>query len=70
MEQLINVKLLQKEANKKQLTYQQYIDEYTDAKIKKTGTDSLLKRYNINSITEFRGKSAYSVPIGLSLIHI
>ena len=64
LEQLINVKLLQKEANKKQLTYQQYIDEYTDAKIKKTGTDSLLKRYNINSITEFRGKSAYSVPIG------
>ena len=48
LEQLINVKLLQKEANKKQLTYQQYIDEYTDAKIKKTGTDSLLKRYNIN----------------------
>ena len=48
LEQLINVKLLQKEANKKQLTYQQYIDEYTDAKIKKTGTDSLLKRYKFN----------------------
>lgn len=64
LEQLINVKLLQKEANKKQLTYQQYIDEYADAKIKKIGTDSLLKRYNINSITEFREKSAYSVPIG------
>ena len=38
LEQLINVKLLQKEANKKQLTYQQYIDEYTDAKIQKTCT--------------------------------
>ncbi len=66
LEQLINVKLLQKEASKKQLTYQQYIDEHTDAKIKLFGIDSLLKRYNINSITEFRGKSAYSVLVDSS----
>ena len=33
VEQLINVKLLQKEADKKQLSYQQYIDNYTDNQI-------------------------------------
>ena len=43
LEQLINVKLLQKEANKKQMTYQEFIDDYTDAKIKQLGIDSLLK---------------------------
>ena len=33
VEQSINVKLLQKEADKKQLSYQQYIDNYTDNQI-------------------------------------
>lgn len=63
LNQLINVKLLQKEADKKQLTYQQYINEYTKTKIKKFGIDSMLKRHNISSITDFRGKSGYSVKI-------
>lgn len=63
LEQLINVKLLQKEANKKQMTYQEFIDDYTDARIKQLGIDSLLKKYNIKSITEFRGKSVYSVAV-------
>lgn len=63
LEQLINVKILQKEANKKQMTYQDFIDNYTDAKIKQLGVDSLLKKYNIKSITEFREKSIYSVAV-------
>lgn len=63
LEQLINVKILQKEANKKQMTYQDFIDNYTDAKIKQLGIDSLLKKYNIKSITEFREKSIYSVAV-------
>lgn len=63
LEQLINVKLLQKEANKKQMTYQEFVDDYTDAKIQQLGIDSLLKKYNIKSITEFREKSIYSVSV-------
>lgn len=63
LEQLINVKLLQKEANKKQMTYQEFIDEYTDAKIKQLGRDSLFRKYNIKYITEFREKSIYSVAV-------
>ena len=63
LEQLINVKLLQKEANKKQMTYQEYIDDYVNAQIEQCGIDSLLKRYRLESITEFRGKSIYSVAI-------
>ena len=63
LEQLINVKLLQKEANKKQMTYQEYIDDYVNAQIEQFGIDSLLKRYRLESITEFRGKSIYSVAV-------
>jgi protein-disulfide isomerase len=63
LEQLINVKLLQKEANKRQMTYQEFIDDYTDARIQQLGIDSLFKKYNIKSITEFRGKSVYSVAV-------
>lgn len=63
LEQLINVKILQKEANKKRIKYQQYIDDYADAQIKQFGIDSLLKRYNMQSITEFRGKSIYNVAV-------
>ena len=63
LEQLINVKLLQKEANKKQMSYLEYIDDYTNAQIEQCGIDSLLKRYRLESITEFRGKSIYSVAI-------
>ena len=63
LEQLINVKLLQKEATKKQMTYQEYIDDYVNAQIEQCGIDSLLKRYRLESITEFRGKSIYSVAI-------
>lgn len=63
LEQLINVKLLQKEADKKQMTYQEYIDDYANTQIKKFGIDSLLKQYRLESITEFRGKSIYSVAV-------
>lgn len=63
LEQLINVKLLQKEADKKQMTYQEYIDDYVNTQIKKFGIDSLLKQYRLESITEFRGKSIYSVAV-------
>lgn len=63
LEQLINVKLLQKEADKKQITYQEYIDDYANTQIKKFGIDSLLKQYRLESITEFRGKSIYSVAV-------
>ena len=61
VEQLINVKLLQKEADKKQLSYQQYIDNYTDNQIQRLGIDSLSKRYNLKSIIEFRDANMYNV---------
>lgn len=63
LEQLINVKLLQKEADKKQMTYQQYIDEYTDIQIKQFGMDSLLKRYNMQTITELHANNIYNVKV-------
>lgn len=63
LEQLINVKLLQNEANKKQLTYQQYINSYTDAQIGKLGLDSLFMRYNIQSTIEFRDTNMYNISI-------
>ena len=43
--------------------YLEYIDDYTNAQIEQCGIDSLLKRYRLESITEFRGKSIYSVAI-------
>lgn len=63
LEQLINVKLLQKEADKKQMTYQEYIDDYVNTQMEQFGIDSLLKRYRLESITEFREKSIYSVTV-------
>ena len=66
VEQLINVKLLQKEADKKQLSYQQYIDNYTDNQIQRLGIDSLSKRYNLKSIIEFRDANMYNPQIQIS----
>lgn len=63
LKQLINIKLLQKEADKKQMTYQEYIDDYANTQIGQFGIDSLLKRYRLESITEFREKSIYSVTL-------
>ena len=45
------------------MTYQEYIDDYVNAQIEQFGIDSLLKRYRLESITEFRGKSIYSVAV-------
>lgn len=63
LEQLINVKLLQNEANKKQLSYQQFINDYTDYQIKRLGLDSLFRHYNIQSTIEFRDTNMYNISI-------
>lgn len=61
LNQLINVKLIQEEANKKDMSYQQYIDDYADTKIKTYGIDSLLKRYKMPSILQLRDENMYTV---------
>lgn len=61
LDQLIDVKLIQEESEKKNMAYQQYIDYYTDAKIKKCGIDSLLKRYKMASVLQLRSKEMYTV---------
>lgn len=63
LEQLINVKVLQSEANKKQLSYQQFINDYTDNQIKRLGLDSLFRHYNIQSTIEFRDTNMYNISI-------
>lgn len=61
LEQLINVKLLQEEADKKNMPYLQYIDYYANTMIEKIGIDSLLKKYNLSSMTELHGTDMYQV---------
>lgn len=68
--QLINVKLIQREADKKSMDYQQYIDYYTDAKIKGCGVDSLLKHYKMSSVLQLRNKEMYTVATNSSASEI
>lgn len=63
LEQLINIKLLQKEANKQGLSYQEYTKNYTDSLIKRYGLDSLCIRYNIQSTIEFRDIDMYNISV-------
>ncbi|MEG0463074.1 thioredoxin domain-containing protein [Bacteroides sp.] len=62
LEQLINVKLIQAIANEKQMSYQQFIDYYTENKMKNCGIDSLLKQYKISTILQLRDTNMYTVP--------
>lgn len=59
--QLVDVKLIQAEANKQEMEYQQYIDEYTEARIKEYGVDSLLKRYKMPAVMQLRDENMYTV---------
>jgi hypothetical protein len=61
LEQLINVKLVQDEANKNGMPYQDFIDYYTDRKINIYGVDSLLKYYKISSVLHLHDKNMYTV---------
>lgn len=61
LEQLINVKLVQQEAIKANMSYQNFINHYTDKKIETFGIDSLLKEYKISSVLHLHDKDMYKI---------
>lgn len=56
LSQLIDIKLLQKEANKLNMSYQQYIDSYYEMKVVQYGKDSLFKKYRVASYFHLHNK--------------
>ena len=59
LRQLVDIKLIQEEASKKDMQYQDFINYYTEQKINKYGVDSLLIRYNISSIFQLQKDNMY-----------
>ncbi|WP_371296120.1 thioredoxin domain-containing protein [Bacteroides sp.] len=66
LSQLIDVKLLQKEANKLNMSYQQYIDSYYEMKVAQYGKDSILKKYRLASYFHLHNKKMYQVEMNSS----
>ncbi len=64
LNQLIESRLLQEEAQKMEMSTHAYIEQYTEARINKLGIDSLLRQYGISTVFPLQGGEMLAISTG------